>query len=78
AVWEEKGKYRSKAAEEFSKENDTTVAKIVWLSNQENLKQYGSIAVYLTKASNARRLILEGYFYAGRESGSIGVFKPQS
>jgi hypothetical protein len=77
AVWEEKGKYRSQAAEEFSKENDTTVAKIVWLSDKENPKAYGSMAVYLTKASEARRLISEGYFHAGGESGTTGIFKPQ-
>ncbi|KAL0929378.1 uncharacterized protein CTRU02_215544 [Colletotrichum truncatum] len=78
SVWEEKGKYRSKAAEEFSKENHATVAKIVWLSDQENPKAYGSMAVYLTKASDARRLISEGYFHASGESGTTGVFKPQS
>ncbi|KDN69578.1 hypothetical protein CSUB01_12592, partial [Colletotrichum sublineola] len=77
AVWEEKGKYRSEAAEQFSKENDATVAKIVWLSDQENPKAYGSMAVYLTKARDARRLISEGYFHAGGESGTTGVFKPQ-
>ncbi|KDN61464.1 hypothetical protein CSUB01_11710 [Colletotrichum sublineola] len=77
AVWEEKGKYRSQAAEELSKENDTTVAKIMWLSDKENPKTYGSMAVYLTKASEARRLISEGYFHAGGESGTTGLFKPQ-
>ncbi|TIC97717.1 hypothetical protein CH35J_006558 [Colletotrichum higginsianum] len=77
AVWEEKGKYRSQAAEEISKENETTVAKIVWLSDKENLKAYGSMAVSLTKASEARRLISEGYFHAGGESGTTGIFKPQ-
>ncbi|KAK2038273.1 hypothetical protein LZ31DRAFT_570238 [Colletotrichum somersetense] len=77
AVWEEKGKYRSKAVKKFSKENDTTVAKVVWLSDQENPKAYRSMAVYLTKARDARRLISKGYFHAGGESGTTGVFKPQ-
>ncbi|KAK6206234.1 hypothetical protein QIS74_13653 [Colletotrichum tabaci] len=73
AVWEEKEKYRSQAAEELSSESETTVAKIKWLSDQESPKTYGSMAVYLTKG-----LISEGYFHAGGEPGNAGVFKPQS
>jgi hypothetical protein len=51
-VLDEHDKIRAGAVEAFSKENETTVAKIVWLSKKENFKAYGLMAVYLTKGSN--------------------------
>ncbi|RYP61557.1 hypothetical protein DL770_009768 [Monosporascus sp. CRB-9-2] len=39
----------------LGEENDTEVAKIGWLSGRDNPKAYGSMVVYLTKASEARR-----------------------
>lgn len=75
AVLDENDQIRVGAAEGFGQENETTVAKIVWLSNKEALKAYGSMAVYLTKAADARRLLAEGFFHAGGESGCTGVFE---
>ncbi|KAI3091337.1 hypothetical protein CBS147333_10307 [Penicillium roqueforti] len=60
------------AAAALSEENDTTVAKITWLSSKEAAKPYGSMVVYLTKGSDARRLLADGFFHAGGESGEIG------
>ncbi|KJZ68779.1 hypothetical protein HIM_11823 [Hirsutella minnesotensis 3608] len=74
-VLDEEGGIRTGAAEVFGKENDTQIAKIVWLSKRDIPKAYGSMAVYLTKASDAKRLLAEGFFYAGGESGYTGVFE---
>lgn len=74
-VLDENGEIRHGAAEAFSKENETTVAKIAWLSDRDTPKAYGSMVVYVTKASDARRLISEGFFHAGGESGTTMVFE---
>lgn len=75
AVLDETGNIRTGAAEAFGQENDTQVAKIAWLSNREVAKAYGSMVVYLSKASDARRLLQEGFFYAGGESGYTKPFE---
>ncbi|RKK10372.1 hypothetical protein BFJ67_g18183 [Fusarium oxysporum f. sp. cepae] len=46
-----------------------------WLSNKENGKIYGSMVIYVTKASDARRLLDERYFHLAGESASTNVFK---
>lgn len=63
------------AAEAMSEENDTTVAKIKWLSTKEAAKPYGSMVVYLTKGTDARRLLADGYFHVGGESGTTRDFE---
>lgn len=63
------------AAAALSEENDTTVAKITWLSSKEAAKPYGSMVVYLTKGSDARRLLADGFFHAGGESGVTSAFE---
>ncbi|KAJ5288046.1 hypothetical protein N7478_003732 [Penicillium angulare] len=63
------------AAVALSEENETTVAKMTWLSSKEAAKPYGSMVVYLTKGSDARRLLTDGYFHVGGESGTTGVFE---
>jgi hypothetical protein len=75
AVLDEKGDIRVGAAAAFGEENEITVTKINWLSNKECPKAYGSIFVYLTKGSDARRLLADGYFHAGGESGTTSVFE---
>ncbi len=75
AVLDETGNIRTGAAETFGQENDTQVAKVAWLSNREVAKAYGSMVVYLNKASDARRLLQEGFFYAGGESGCTKPFE---
>ena len=37
-------------AEGLGEENNTNIAKVVWLSNKENNKAYGSMAVYFIKS----------------------------
>jgi preprotein translocase subunit SecE len=57
------GEIRAEAAAAFSEENETTVAKITWLSRKESSQTYGLIVVYLTKITDARRLLDEGFFH---------------
>jgi hypothetical protein len=75
AVLDEKDEIRAGAAAAFGEENETTVAKIAWLSRKENAKAYGSMVVYLTKGTDARRLLADGFFHAGGESGVTSAFE---
>ena len=75
AVLDENGEIRTGAAEAFGQENETTVAKMAWLSKRNIAKAYGSMVVYLTKGSDARRLLREGFFHVAGESGYAGVFE---
>lgn len=75
AVLDEKDEIRAGAAAAFSEENEATVAKIAWLSRKETGKAYGSMVVYLTKGTDARRLLAEGFFHAGGESGVTSAFE---
>jgi zinc knuckle protein len=75
AVLDENNEIRPGAAEAFGEENETTVAKIAWLSKKDVPKAYGSMVVYLTKGNDARRLLVEGFFHAGGESGTTSVFE---
>lgn len=75
AVLDEKDEIRAGAAAAFSEENEATVAKIAWLSRKESAKAYGSMVVYLTKGTDARRLLADGFFHAGGESGVTSVFE---
>lgn len=75
AVLDEKGETRGEATAAFSDENEATVAKIAWLSRKESSKAYGSMVVYLTKRTDARRLLADGFFHAGGESGVTSVFE---
>jgi hypothetical protein len=78
AVLDKQGEIRAGAAAAFSKENETTITKIAWLSRKESTKAYGLIVVYLTKGTNARRLLAEGFFHARGESGVTSAFEHYS
>lgn len=75
SVLDENGEIRNEVMAAFSEENETTVAKISWLSRKESEKAYGSMVVYLTKRTDARRLLADGFFHAGGESGVTSVFE---
>jgi regulator of replication initiation timing len=75
AVLDEHGEVRAGAAEALGQENETTVAMIGWLSKKDVPKAYGSMVVYVTKDSDARRLLREGYFHVAGESGYTSVFE---
>lgn len=63
------------AMESLSQENEVQIAKVAWLSRKVNPKAYGSMVVYLTKSSDARRLLQEHYFLMAGESAYTSVFK---
>ncbi|KAI2946871.1 hypothetical protein CBS147323_11233 [Aspergillus niger] len=75
AVLDENGDIRAGAAAAFGEENEASIAKIAWFSRKENAKAYGSMVVYLTKGSDARRLLADGFFHARGESGVTSTFE---
>ncbi|KAL2146339.1 hypothetical protein VTI28DRAFT_4364 [Corynascus sepedonium] len=75
AIIDHEGKVLPRAVEALSQENEVQIAKIAWLSRRDTEKAYRSMVVYVTKASDARRLLNDGFFYAGGESGYVGIFE---
>lgn len=75
AVLDKTGAVRAGATESLGQENETTVAKVAWLSKKNTPKAYGSMVVYVTKASDANRLLQEGFFHVAGESGYTGMFE---
>ena len=75
AVLDDLGDIRAGAAAAFGQENDVQVAKVAWLSRRDANKAYGSMVVYMTKASEAKKILHEGFFYAGGESGYTAPFE---
>ncbi|KAJ6436250.1 reverse transcriptase [Purpureocillium lavendulum] len=63
------------AAEALGAENNVNIAKVSWLSNKESGKAYGSMVVYVTKESDARRLVDGHYFDLAGESATTNVFE---
>ena len=77
AVIDQDGNVLPGAAEVLGKENDVHIAKIAWLSKKDAGKAYGSMVVYVTKGSEATRLLQEQYFHVAGESGYTEVFEPR-
>jgi hypothetical protein len=65
------------AVEALGAENGVRIAKIAWLSKKDAGKAYGSMAVYLTKNSEAKRLLDNQYFHLAGESAYTSVFSPR-
>ena len=61
--------------ETLSKENDTEIARLGWLSAKQTGKAFGSMVVYLTKNSEAQRILQKGYFDIAGESAYARPFK---
>jgi hypothetical protein len=57
AILGREGKVLPGAAEVLGKENEVSIAKIAWLSRRDQGKAYGSMVVYVTKGSEAVRLL---------------------
>lgn len=57
AILDQEGRVLPRAAEVLGKENDVHIAKIGWLSRKDRGKVYGSMVVYVTKGSEAARLL---------------------
>ncbi|KAM5344607.1 hypothetical protein ACJ41O_013142 [Fusarium nematophilum] len=75
AVLDHEGKVLPGAMEALGQENEVQIAKMAWLSRKDSVKAYGSMVVYLTKNSDARRLLQERYFHAVGESAYTSVFE---
>ncbi|KAJ6436136.1 reverse transcriptase [Purpureocillium lavendulum] len=65
------------AAEALGAENGVSIAKMSWLSNKQSGKAYGSMVIYVTKGSDARRLLDGHYFDLAGESAITNVFEPR-
>ena len=75
AVLDEKDEIRARATAAFSEENEATITKIAWLSRKESVKAYRSMVVYLTRGTDVRRLLADGFFYVGGESSVTSAFE---
>ncbi|QGA18635.1 hypothetical protein EYB26_006320 [Talaromyces marneffei] len=77
AVLDADGNILPGAAEVLGKENKVSIAKISWLSKKDSNKAYGSMVVYITKGTDAKRLIDGNYFDIAGESAYTQIFKPR-
>jgi hypothetical protein len=59
----------------LSRENNTKVTKIAWLSKRDIPKAYSLMVVYLKKRLDPRQFINKGFFVARGESSTTKVFK---
>ena len=75
AILDQDGSIRPDAAEVFGKENEVRIAKMVWLSKKQGPKAYGSMVVYVTKGSDAVRLLQGQYFHIAGESAYTSVYE---
>ena len=75
AVVDGEGNILPGAEEALGAENNVKIAKISWLSKREAGKAYGSMVVYVTKGSDARRLLDNHYFDLAGESAKTNVFE---
>jgi hypothetical protein len=63
AVHDQEGNLLSGVTESLGIENEVSIAKIAWLSREDIGKAYGSMVVYVTKDSDATRLLQGQYFH---------------
>ena len=75
AVLEHDGSIRAGVTESLGKENDVRIAKMAWLSKKETAKAYGSMVVYVTKGSDAVRLLQGQYFHIAGEFAYTSVYE---
>jgi len=75
AIWTTKEMFLPGATEVLGKENEVSIAKIAWLSRKDQGKAYGSMVVYVTKGSEAVRLLQGQYFHVAGESAYTGVYE---
>lgn len=68
---------REDAIPSLEAENNASIAKIVWLSNREALKEYGSMAVFFQRGEQAVEVLQSGYFSVRGESAHTAVFSPR-
>lgn len=74
AFLDETGDYLPGVKDVLSKDNDTEVVKVAWLSHRQG-KKFGSVVVYLKEEASADRFLSEGFFNAGGLSGHVRKFE---
>lgn len=77
AVLDADGNILPGVAEALGTENEVNIAKIAWLSRKDMGKAYGSMVVYVTKSSEAKRLLEGQYFHLAGESAYTTMFAPR-
>jgi hypothetical protein len=77
AVLDADGNILPGATEALGTENEVNIAKIAWLSRKDMGKAYGSMVVYVTKSSEAKRLLDNQYFHLAGESAYTTMFAPR-
>lgn len=77
AILDQGGKLLPGTMEALGKENGVHIAKIGWLSRKDIGKAYGSMVVYVTKGSEAERLLQGQYFHVAGESAYTRAFEPR-
>jgi len=77
AVLDADGNILPGVAEVLGRENEVNIAKIAWLSKKDMGKAYGSMVVYVTKSSEAKRLLDNQYFHLAGESAYTSIFAPR-
>ena len=77
AILDQGGKLLPGTMEALGKENRVHIAKIGWLSRKDIGKAYGSMVVYVTKGSEAERLLQGQYFHVAGESAYTRAFEPR-
>ena len=75
AIFDQEGNILPGAAEVLGKENHPSIAKIAWLSRKDTGKAYGSMVVYVTKGSEAARLLQEQFFHVAGESAYTRIYE---
>jgi hypothetical protein len=78
AVLDQDGSIRPEVAEALGKENEVRIAKMAWLSKKNTAKAYGSMVVYVTKGSDAVRLLQGQYFHIAGESAYTSIYEPRT
>ena len=77
AVLDENGVIRPGVMDALGKENEVHIAKMAWLSKKDAGKAYGSMVVYMTKGSDASRLLQGQYFHVAGESAYTRIYEPR-
>lgn len=75
AILDESNHLRPEITENLSKENDVHISKLVWLSKKDNQKAYGSMVIYVTNGTQAKRLLQDQFFHVAGESGWTSIFQ---
>lgn len=78
AILDADGNILPGATEALGKENNVSIARISWLSKKDSNKAYGSMVAYITKGSDAKRLIDGSYFDIAGESAYTRIFEPRT